>query len=319
MAVRALRPRLLFGLHDGTRPEQVLKVCDLSLGDAVRGVVMAVPMEPEALLSDQARALDCMAAAAAAAGPLDAVGLGSLCAVVAGRGDALAERLEVPVTNGGAATAWALHLNTLAVLERVGPDLPVAVLGARGPVGGAVAALLAQDGVRVVVDHPRAGRGLEVARAENPEAAVAGCRVVVGAATTGAMLQAGALRSDAVVIDVAIPGTIIGRPGPGVQVLAGEAVSLPAAWTRGGWGWVYHLLAGYGPSQVFACLIEPLVLAMNPQAGSFALGRELLPAQVRAFGAGASALGFAPRLARGWAAFPVARIPLAIPGPRPAG
>lgn len=319
MAVRALRPRLLLGVHDGTRPEQVLEVCKLSLGDVVQGVVMAVPMEPEALLSDQERALDCMAAAAEAAGPLDAVGLGSLCAVVAGRGDALAERLDVPVTNGGAATAWALHLNTLAVLERVGRDLPVAVLGARGPVGGAVAALLAEDGVRVVVDHMRAGRGLEVARAESPEAAVSGCRVVVGAATTGAMLQAGALRSDAVVIDVAIPGTIIGRPGPAVQVLAGEAVSLPADWNRGGWGWVYHLLAGYGPSQAFACLIEPLVLALNPQAGSFALGRDLQPAQVRAFGKGASALGFTPRLARGWAAFPVARIPLAIPGPRDAG
>ena len=230
MAVRAARPSLFVGLQDGTHPDHVLKVCDLSLGGVVSGVVMGVPMEPEALLSDQSRAVDCMAAAVEAAGPLDAVGLGSLCARVAGRGEALAEQLRVPVTNGGAATAWAIMENALAVLQHVGRDRPVAVLGARGPVGGVLTEMLVEAGLRVHVDHPRAARGLDVHRADSPESAVKDCRVVLGAATTGAMLKAEALASDAVVIDVAIPGTIIGRPGPGVQVLAGEALCMPAGW-----------------------------------------------------------------------------------------
>jgi predicted amino acid dehydrogenase len=312
LAVRAARPGLFLGLQDGTQPGHVLEVCRVGIEGVVEGIVVAVPMEPGALLSDQARALECIVAAVQAAGPVDAVGLGALCAVVAGRGEALAERLDVPVTNGGAATAWALLENTRAVLSRVGTDRPVAVLGARGPVGAGVAALLTADGVQVRVDHPRAGRGLDVERAAGPEAAVQGCRVVVGAATTGAMLQGSALGADAIVIDVAIPGTIIGRPPPGVQVLAGEAMHLPQAYTRGFWGWVYHLLAGYGPSQVFACLVEPLVLSMQPEIGSFALGRTLMPERIQAFGAGASALGFEPRLARGWAAFPVSQIPLRL-------
>jgi predicted amino acid dehydrogenase len=280
---------------------------------------MGVPMAPADLLSDQERALDCMAAAVEAAGPLHAVGLGSLCAVVAGRGEGLAERVQVPVSNGGAATAWALLENTSAVLARVGRDRPVAVLGARGPVGGAVAALLAADGVQVRVDHPRAGRGLDVQRASSPEDAVAGCRVVVGAATTGGMLQANALAADAVVIDVAIPGTVVGRIPPGVRILAGEAVTLPPEWQRGVWGWLYHVLAGYGPSQAFACLIEPLVLALSGRSSPYSLGRGLEPAEVREFGKAARALGFEPRLATGWRSFPLDRIPLGIPGPVAAG
>ncbi len=319
MAVRAARPGLLFGWQDGSRPEDVVKICGLSLGTAIEGVVMGVPMEPEALLGDQERALECMVAAVEAAGPLDAVGLGSLCAVVAGRGEALAERVSAPVSNGGAATAWALLENTIAVLDRVGRSRPVAVLGARGPVGGAVAALLAAEGVEVRVDHARAGRGLDVHRATSPEAAVADCRVVVGAATTGAMVQASALSPDAVVIDVAIPGTVVGRKPTGVQILAGEAVTLPADWQRGIWGWMYHVLAGYGPSQVFACLVEPLVLALSDRSTPFSQGRTLAPEQVRAFGDSARALGFQPRLATGWRAFPLARIPAAIPGPSAAG
>jgi len=319
MAVRAARPGLFFGWRDGTRTDDVLKVCDLSLEPLIDGVVMGVPMEPEDLLQDQERALQCIEAAVAAAAPLDAVGLGSICALVAGRGEALAEQCSVPVTNGGAATAWALLENTRAVIARVGCSRPVAVVGARGPVGTAVAALLAEDGIEVRVDHPRAGRGLDVVQAKNPEEAVTGCRVVVGAGTTGKVLSASALSPDAVVVDVALRNTAIGRPGPGVQVLAGEAVSLPSGWRRGGWGWIYHLLAGYGPSQAFACLIEPLVLALSGRKVPYAIGRTLEPSAVRAFGADARSAGFEPRLATGWQAFPPERIPLHIPGPTAVG
>ncbi len=308
MGIRAARPGLVLGMQDGTHPDEVLTVCDFRLGDQVHGRVVGVPMIPEALLADQERALDCMAAAVDHAGPLSAVGLGSLCAVVAGRGDALAERCSVPVTNGGAATAWAILGNVQAVVERVGRDRPVAIIGSRGPVGGAVAELLAADGIAVRVDHPRAARGRDVQAARGPSEAVRGCRVIVGAGPTGAVLPAEDLPSDAILIDVAIPGTLIGRPKDGVTVLAGEAVRLPAAWNRGGWGWLYHVLAGYGPTQVFACLIEPLVLAVLGRATPFSLGRNLNPDDVRAFGEGAASLGFTPRLARGWLAFNPARL-----------
>jgi len=276
-------------------------------------VVVALPLGPEQMLTDQARALSMMEQAVELAGqdgPLDAVGLGSLCAVVASRGVALAEKLPMPVTNGGAATAWALLENTLAVWRHVGG--PVAVIGASAPVGGVVAALLHAQGIPVVVSGRRAARGLDVRRCASPEEAVAACRVVVGAGPTGGNVTAAAAAPGTVVVDVALPGTLRGRIPRGVRVLAGEAVSLPPTWRRGFWGWLYHVLAGYGPTQAFACLIEPLVLAVQGRREPFSLGRRLGEADVRALGEGAARLGFVPRLSSGWRQVSVASLPRQI-------
>jgi len=293
--------------RDGTAEEDVLPVCSLALDGVAEGVVVGVPMIPEDLLIDQARAVDRMERAVALAGRVDAVGLGSLCAVVGGRGDELASRLSVPVTNGGAATAWAILENTSEVLKRR-PGGRVAVLGARGPVGQAVAASLAAAGVNVCVDHPRAGKGLDVESAAGPQEAVRGCQIVVGAGPTGGTLPARALEPGTIVVDVAIPGTLVGRPDPTVKILAGEAVSFPDHWTRGFWGHLYHLLSGYGPSQVFACLLEPLVLAVEGRAKPFSVGRKIDVEDVAAFGAAATRLGFRPRLSTGWSEFPPDRL-----------
>ncbi len=297
--MRALRAGLALGHRDGTDPGDVALECRLGLGGVAEGVIIGLPLTPAQMLGDQERALTRMMRAAALAGDVSAIGLGSLCAVVASRGEALAERVPVPVTTGAAATSWALWRNARAVLrEREGP---VAIIGASGAVGGAVAALLAEEGVTLRLDHPRAARGVPGAVAcASPAEAAQGCAVIIGAGPTGATLPAEAVSPGAVVIDVALPNTIIGRPPRGARVLAGEAVSVPDGWWRDGWGLIYQILAGYGPFQVFACLVEPLVLAATGRGASFALGRKVDPAVVREFGEAAERLGFRPRLARGW-------------------
>jgi predicted amino acid dehydrogenase len=300
MGVPTLRAGLIGQWSDGTGPDDVVPVCRFTLEGVAEGCVVGVPMTPEDLLVDQERAVDRMARAVSLAGPVNAIGLGSLCAVVAGRGEALAERFDVPVTNGGAATAWALLDNVRSVLARVGGDRPVAVVGARGPVGKALAECLIADGFQVRVDHPRAARGINAVACSNAAEAVSGCRVIVGAGPTGGTVAASSVDADAIVVDVAIPGTLVGAVAPGVTVLAGEAVSFPDNWNRGFWGWLYHVLSGYGPNQVFACLIEPLVLAVMARETPFSIGRTLHAVDVEAFGICARRLGFRPRLARGW-------------------
>lgn len=301
LGLRHFTPGLALGRRDGTSPYDLGEVARVGLRNLVDGVVLDVPMTPEQMLADQGRALARMERVVRElqrTAPVQAVGLGSLCAVVAGRGSALAERVDVPITTGGAATAWSLLENTRSVL-RARPG-PVAIIGARSPVGRAVAALLSADGVPVVVDNKRAARGLSVEVAATPEEAAAACPVVVGAGPTGGTLDPGALQPDAVLVDVAIPATPSGRVAPGVRVFAGEAVSVPGSWTRGGWGRLYQVLAGYGPFQVYACLIEPLVMAAQGRKAPYALGRKLDPDDVARFGEAAQAYGFAPRLARGW-------------------
>ncbi len=299
MGVPSGRLDLVSQWSDGTRANDVVPVCSFELSGVAEGIVVGVPMTPDDMLADQNRAVDCMVEAVALAGPVSAVGLGSLCAVVGGRGDALADRLSLPVTNGGAATAWAL-LENVRLVCAVRQEQQVSIVGARSPVGQAVARWLIEDGLTVTVDHPRAARNLDARAARTAEEAVAGASVVVGAGPTGGTVPADCLRQGAVVIDVAIPGTVRGRPDPSVRILAGEAVSFPAHWRKGVWGWLYHVLSGYGPSQVFACLIEPLVLACSERQQPYSIGRALEFTDVAEFGAAAQRLGFAPRLAQGW-------------------
>ena len=301
MGVPSARMGLIGQWNAGTGPEDVVPVCEFHLRGVADGVVVGVPMTPEDMLADQDRAVDRMQRAVNLAGPVSAVGLGSLCAVVGGRGDALAERLSVPVTNGGAATAWALLQNVRMVCAARG-SADVAIVGSRSPVGQAVMRWLLDDGIRVIVDHPRAARGHDAIACRSAMEAASRAPIVVGAGPTGGTVPSDCLRPGTVVVDVAIPGTVTGRIDPSVRVLAGEAVSLPVGWEKGFWGQLYHVLSGYGPRQVFACLIEPLVLACSGRTRPYSIGRRLDAADVAAFGSAAAELGFEPRLAQGWRA-----------------
>ena len=100
------------GLSRGEEFDAVFPICELGL-PGLTGVVVGSALGPEQMLSDQGQALLRMERAVGIAQAwahardreITAVGLGSLCAVVAGRGTALAERVAPPVTTGGAATA----------------------------------------------------------------------------------------------------------------------------------------------------------------------------------------------------------------------
>ncbi len=257
--------------------DDVAVLCRVGFGE-VEGLVVGVPLLPDELLADQARALEWMERAVQIAAPVGHVGLGSVLAVVAGRGTALAEACGLPVTTGNAATAWA----AASITRRVANGRAVAVLGGRGAVGRAVADVLAADGLAVALDPDD----------------VSGYEVVVGAHTTGGVLAPAALHPRATLIDVALPPTLSGPPPPGVTVLAGESIALPSGWRRDGWGHLFHLVAGYGWTGVYACLLEPLVAARLGRATPFAQGRRLDVAAVRAFGDAAESAGFLPRIRR---------------------
>jgi len=307
IGLRRARPGLLLGFDDGADPwsgRGRLARYRLDLdGEAIEGDILAISLDPEQMLTDQGRAVSRMERVVrewTGHRGYKAVGLGSLCAVVGGRGTALAERLEVPVTTGAAATAWALWRNVAAVADARGIVGPIAVVGSAGPVGRAVAALLASEGRLVRVDSKRGGRKLAVEVCSSIEDTLDGAPLVVGAGPTGASVEPEWVAPGAIVVDVAIPLTIKGRPPEGVTVMAGEAVSMPPELHNGGWGPLYQVFAGYGPWQLFACVIEPLVMVSEGRREPYALGRKLSPDTVRAFGEAAERLGFRARLASGF-------------------
>lgn len=274
----------------GKRPDGFGRIGSVGLRGRIRGEVLGLFLGPEEILADPLRAVARMEAAARAVPGIRAVGLGSLLGLVGGRGEELARRLPIPVTTGALATAWAL----LGQAEARPSGGPVAVLGSSGPVGELVARRLAEAGREVRVDHPRGGRGPRIRVCAGPAEAAAGCRLVIGASTSGPVLEPEALAPGAILIDVATPGSLKGPPPPGRRVLPGEALALPPGWQRGLWGRAYHLVAGYGHRHVYACLIEPLVLAASGRDRPYALGRRLFDEDLRDFDRQARALGFRP-------------------------
>ncbi len=248
----------------------------------IEGVIMGVPLLPDEVLADQSRALAFMERAVQLAAPVQFIGLGSVLAVVAGRGEALQDSTGVPVTTGNAATAWSASEVVLRVLqeERVPRDQVVAILGGRGSVGRAIGERLRAKGVEIAYDPEDVGAH----------------RVIVGASTTGGVLAPEALRPGCTLVDVALPPTLTGPAPARVRVLAGESLSLPPAWRRDGWGHLFHVVAGYGHASVYACLVEPLLALRTGRAAAFAQGRRVRAEDVEAFGAAATAAGFVPEL-----------------------
>ena len=273
--VRTLRPGLILGLRDGRDPADTAALCRLSFR-GVEGVVVGVPMLPDQLLADQHAAVAAMADVLTERVGADFVGLGGMLAVVGGRGVALSERCGLPVTTGNAATAWA----ALRITSQVARPGPIAVLGGRAAVGKALHRLLLDEGFEAVLDP----EDLSV------------YRTVVGAQATGGQVDPARLGPGAALVDVALPRTLSGAARPDMVVVKGESVALPPGWGRDLWGHVFHVLAGYGHSSVYACLLEPLVAVLEGRTEPYALGRHLDPEAVRAFGRSAEALGFVPEV-----------------------
>ena len=306
LALRGARLALATGGNDGTDPKDISTLARFfwqdpqSSGVEIHCEVVGIPLLPEQLLQDQNRAVDRMMRAvnwsAKNSGFPSAVGLGSLCAVVAGRGKALQERLNVPVTTGYAATTWALYQNTLDLHQRVGGN--IAVVGASTPVGRAVVYLLDREGLNVFCDSKKAARKTHATSCSSPEEAVQAARLVVGAAPIGPSVQSSAFRAGMSLIDIALPSSVEGVLPEGVQVFSGEAMSMPKHWKRGFWGPIYHLVSGYGLNAVLACLVEPVALVYSKSEESFALGAQLDINKVEGFGKAAQMMGFHPLLRR---------------------
>lgn len=278
-AVRTGASGVVFGTRGVRVPDDVGLYCKVGFED-VEGWIMGVPLLPDELLADQGRALDAMERAVQLAAPVRTVGLGSVLAVVAGRGEALQERCGLPVGTGNAATAWAAAAITRQVAREKGVG-KVALVGGKGAMGRALATVLRED-LDVVVD-PQDLKAYPL---------------VVGASSTGAVLAPDALGPSTVLVDVSLPRTLSGPPRADTTVLAGELVALPPGWRRDGWGTIFHVLAGYGLRGVYACLLEPLIAARLGRTEPFAQGRRVEAEAVKEFGRAAEAAGFRPALRR---------------------
>ena len=303
MGVRGANLGLALGDRLGEDPRDIGHICSFSLPSTsehsqVTGSVVGIPLTPDDLLEDQERAVNRMQRAVQWAErdgvPVDVVGLGSLCAVVGSRGQALQERLQVPVTTGGAATVWTLFSNAIQVNPH---RKPMVVLGANSPVGKVLIEMLDRVGVPLFIDSKRASKNLQnILGIHTAEELVHKSKFIIGCGPTGPMLSESALQVNTTVLDVALPHTFSTDESKrsDIRTIFAERMSMPPNWHRGIWGRVYHMVSGYGYQTVLACLIEPVVIAGLSRKQPFAQGRSISIDAVEEFGRGAAKLGFYP-------------------------
>ena len=251
--------------------------------DEVLGDVIGLPLTPSMLLGDDramvARRIDQAIDLAVSRGAT-VLGLGALTAPATVGGAKLRRRTDIGVTNGNAYTAAA----TAAAVGRIAAGMAqppvIALVGANGSVGTAVARVLGQMGVaRELVLVGRTPAAL-AALAGDLDASwstdMTACRradlVVLMTSAAGAVLTAEHLGLGAVVLDDTQPRNT--SPGlaterPDVVILDGGVVSTPGL-TRTGFS------IGLARSSSFACLAESSLLALADHRGHGTIGRPSL-------------------------------------------
>jgi len=270
----------------------------------VRGLIIAVPDTGDQLVTHQhrAEALRNRAAHIAVEAGVRTIGLGNALAIVAGRGTLLQQSLPVPVTTGEACTAWTCaRLVEMALTQHHLLGQPIGLLGFKGTVGHAVAAWLTDRGHRVWVAVTGASAGVAKelgCSVVTTEALIEGCPLLIGANTTGPILDGRKLVKTQLLIDLALPPTLTRNTRPKhLRVYGGETLRVPGRIRAGFWGHLWLMFAGYGRGCIYACLAEPAVgAALGPEHCQ--RGRRLTVSDLDKAGRALLELGFHPVLRR---------------------
>ena len=329
MGLRSFSPSLMFGSKHFIRqiafdPEYlniVHRIPDIlgNSGATCDALFIGLPSLPEFMLFEQNQVVNLMESAVelAISHQVQMIGLGALCAVVGLRGQALADRIGLPVTTGNSLTTWSAFQTLKKLKETLkisAEDIQLYIVGIPGTVANGVLGLLMDDGWPniTLVASPITGAQRRVVRTFNREfnrtlpvsesiKKIPGkITLVLAASSTGNKLVDHKLPEGTLVIDVAEPRDLArDRSGPFKKILMidGETVTYPNATLRGRSLWThgYNAFAGQWHRHVFACLAEPMVLALEGRLESFSLGNRLNRDKIKEIGALADFHGFQVR------------------------
>jgi fatty aldehyde-generating acyl-ACP reductase len=274
-------------------------------GDEVQGWFIACPYTPKTMMRLPVEAVyRKIVACGHMAEKLGAglLGLGAYTSVVGDAGQTIADRLEIPVTNGDAYTVFMALEAVRTAARRMEIDMAnatAAVVGATGVIGGVCAEQLARE----VADLTLVGRrpdALAAAR-ERCQGHRATVResLEIGAiyhadliltvtSATASIIEPQHLKPGAVVCDVARPRDVSQRVAEGrddVLVIEGGMVEVPGPVDFG-------FNFGFPPGKSYACMAETMALALENRYEDYSIGKHVDLAQVDEIGAIASRHGF---------------------------
>ncbi|MFP4344716.1 MAG: shikimate dehydrogenase [Anaerolineales bacterium] len=275
-------------------------------GKEIEGWLIAVPYTAQRMLTlPQREVYRKIIAAGRLAESLgaDILGLGAYTSVVGDGGITIAQALGIPVTTGDSYTAAVALRATRQAALQMGIELQratVAIVGATGAIGGAVAQRLASEVGAMLLVGLRRDRLQAVAR----QVQEAGCANVVLSQDVGDISRAEVvltvtsaggdlvrpeyLRRGAVVCDVSRPRDVsrqVAEARDDVLVFDGGLVTVPG---EVDFGFSY----GPPPEMTFGCIAETMVLAFEGRFEDYSLGKELQPERVEEMDGLAAKHGF---------------------------
>ena len=296
------------------------------------GKIFCVFLTAEQLLTNQERAVELVIEACRQAKEWGAeiVGLGAMTAVVGSRGKEINQHSPVPVTTGNSLTVYSSLRAYRDIVKKLGIDIhrqKIVIVGFPGSIGLAIARLLIQEGVNLLLvsrgKTPFIERFLASLDEEakkrveinnNLKDALGQGKIVFSATSTGSIIDPDTLAPGSIIFDIAQPRDVIQKKEKRKDVLIIDAgtITLPRTNRHGyhsislpffsfltipimPWqtrGHFYINYSGVGPIFIPSCLGETITLALENRPESFSLGRELDLDRIREIGALSEKHGF---------------------------
>jgi predicted amino acid dehydrogenase len=258
-------------------------------GREVRGWLIACPFTPPTMLSLPVETVyRKIVACGHMAEELGArvLGLGAYTSVVGDAGRTIADRLDVPVTNGD---SYTIIMAVKAVREAARVmDIPMAgakaaVVGATGAIGKTCAELLASETSELVLVGKRdsalaevqercSGKSAVVTTSTDMRAIYDADLILTVTSAVHAVIEPRHLKPGAVVCDVARPRDVsatVAAERDDVLVIEGGMIEVPGPVD-------FHFDFGFPPRMAYACMAETMALALEGRYEDYTVGKDIL-------------------------------------------
>jgi predicted amino acid dehydrogenase len=284
---------------------EITGVRSMVTGREARGWFIACPFTPKTMLSLPVETVyRKIVACGRLAERLGAriLGLGAYTSVVGDAGLTIAQRLDIPVTNGDAYTVYMAVAAVREAARRMGLEMSAstaAVVGATGVIGRVCAQMLAREVPELILVGRRpeavaevhalcAGQRAQVRSSTDLSAIYSADLILTVTSATTAVIEPEHLKPGAIVCDVARPRDVSRRVAEvrdDVLVIEGGMVEVPGPVDFG-------FDFGFPPGKAYACMAETMALALEGRYEDFSVGKHITLAQVEEIAAIAARHGF---------------------------
>ncbi len=284
---------------------EITGVRSAATGKELRGWFIACPFTPKTMLelpieSVYRKIVACGHKAEQLGARL--LGLGAYTSVVGDAGLTIAERLDLPVTNGDAYTVYmAIEAVREAArcMDLAMGEASAAVVGATGVIGRVCAQILAREVPDLVLIGRRAdaldeiralctGHKAQVRASLDLHAIYESDLILTVTSATHAVIEPEHLKPGTVVCDVARPRDVsirVAKVRDDVLVIEGGMVEVPGPVDFG-------FNFGFPPGKSYACMAETMALALEGRYEDYSVGKNISLERVHEIGAIAARHGF---------------------------